>query len=220
MSGERYGIWSYACSTGNSGYFGIPLTYFLLGADYVGLTVLSALGFVIYENTFGFYYIARAHYSVKESFNKLLHLPSLWAFILALIFQKAGLTVNELWKEQYHNFRGAYTLLGMMMLGVGLAHLKKWRVDLKLLGKVFFYKFCMWPLLMTAFLIFNQNQLHFFDPAVEKVLFLISLVPLPANAVAFAATMNTEPEETALLVFLSTIFALFFIPLLLVLRPL
>lgn len=212
FSQSRFGIWSYAVGSGNSGYFGIPLTYFLLGSDFVGITLLIALGFIIYENTFGFYFVARAHHTVEESFKKVLGLPSIWAFIIAIILQKSGFTLSSTWADVYHNFRGAYTVLGMIMLGLGVSQLRTFKVDYKILAQVFGFKFLIWPLFMFGFLYLDKSYLHFFDGVTAKVLFLISLVPLPANSVAFATSLKTEPEETAWIVLLSTIFALFFIP--------
>ncbi|MBK9293535.1 MAG: hypothetical protein IPM57_03685 [Oligoflexia bacterium] len=213
LTTSRLGIWSYAVGSGNSGYFGIPLTFFLLGPDFVGITLLIALGFMIYENTFGFYFVARAHHTAGESLIKVISLPSIWAFILAIILQKAEVNLSATWEDVYKSFRGSYTVLGMMMLGLGVSQLKTFKVDIKLLLKVFNYKFLIWPVLMFAFLWLNKTYFHFFDGVTSKVLFLISLVPLPANSVAYATALKTEPEETSWIVLLSTFWALFFIPL-------
>ncbi len=210
ISDSRLGIWSYACGSGNSGYFGIPLTYFLLGPEYVSTTLLAAFGFIIYESTFGFFYIARAHHSVKKSITKLISLPSLWAFGAALALQKAGVTVNGIWLGVYQYSRVIYSVLGMIMLGIALSHLRTFKLNLPLIFRVFSFKFLVWPVVVGALLILDKN--HFFDRETAKVLFLLALVPLPANSVAFATKLKTEPEETSLIVVLSTVFALIYIP--------
>lgn len=213
LSANRLGIWSYACGSGNSGYFGIPLTFFLLGPDHVGIAILVALGFIIFESTFGFYFVARAHHTAHESFMKLVKLPSMWAFLAAVILQKSGVQgLNDNWKDLYQGFRGCYSILGMIMLGLGIAHLKSFKINWRLVLRIFSFKFTLVPLSMTGFLWLNKTHLNFFDTDVSKVLFLMSLVPLPANSVAFAVNLKTDPEETAMIVLLSTVFALFFIP--------
>jgi len=42
---------------------------------------------------------------------------------------------------------------------------------------------------------------------------LFSIFPIAANKVAFATELKVHPEKAALTVFLSTLFALFYIPL-------
>jgi len=44
----------------------------------------------------------------------------------------------------------------------------------------------------------------------------LAIMPLPANAVAYALQLNVQPDKTSTLVFLSTVFALFYIPLVMV----
>ena len=168
--------------------------------------------FVIFENTFGFYFIARAHHSFEESMKKILGLPTVWAFVIAVILQKLGVTLNPLMTDLYQNFRGTYSILGMILLGLGISQLENLKLNWKVLARVFIFKFIFWPALMLTILILNKNTLHFFDPMTAKVLFLISIIPLPANAVAFSTALKTDPQQTALIVFLSTVFALFFIP--------
>ena len=41
---------------------------------------------------------------------------------------------------------------------------------------------------------------------------LMSIVPLAANTIALASDLDVHPEEATIAVFLSTIFALFYIP--------
>jgi predicted permease len=41
----------------------------------------------------------------------------------------------------------------------------------------------------------------------------MSIVPLAANTIAIATELDVHPEESTIAVFLSTIFALFYIPL-------
>jgi predicted permease len=45
---------------------------------------------------------------------------------------------------------------------------------------------------------------------------LVAIMPLPANAVAFSLQLNVQPEKTSALVFFSTMFAFFYIPLVMV----
>ena len=53
--------------------------------------MLSALGFILFENSFGFYLAARSRYSARESLRTVLRLPSLYATLLAVALNFAYL---------------------------------------------------------------------------------------------------------------------------------
>jgi predicted permease len=108
--------------------------------------------------------------------------------------------------------RGAYTVLGMMLIGLGMAGIKSFRMDWKFLAATFFAKFIVWPLVTGVIILFDLKYLHFFDSDIHKVMFLLSVVPMAANTVALATELKAEPEKAATAVLLSTLFALGFIP--------
>lgn len=55
----------------------------------------------------------------------MLKLPILYAFILGVIFNLLGVVIPEEVSSYTAQFKGAYGILGMMMLGMGLVGLKK-----------------------------------------------------------------------------------------------
>lgn len=213
LFGEKQaGILAFACGSGNTGYFGLPVVMALLGQDYVGLAILCILGFIFFENTTGFYLLARGQYSPQESLQRLKRLPTIYAFAIAILANIFGLTLSASFTDLSMNFRGTYTVLGMLLIGLGISTLNTWKINPKLLVFSFAIKFILWPVVVLGTIYVDNHWLHFFDPASQKIMTVISLVPLPANAVAFAAQFKAHPEETAALVFLSTLFALFYIP--------
>ena len=74
-------------------------------------------------------------------------------------------------------------------------------------------KFIIWPILIAGIVFLDTSLLHIFSAEVHKVLILMSIVPLAANTVAIATELRTHPEKASVAVLLSTVFALFFIPL-------
>lgn len=58
----------------------------------------------------------------------------------------------------------------------------------------------------------DTTYLHFCTPLMHQVMFLLSIVPLAANTVALATELKAEPEKAATSVFFSTLFVLFYIP--------
>lgn len=206
-------ILAFSAGNANSGYFGFPLAFLLYGEEGLGLAVLVALGFVIYENSVGFYLAARGRYSARDAFRRLLQLPSLYAFALALVLKAWNVEAPELVSGMATSVRGAYTVLGMMIVGMGIAEIRRSHFDLKFVSFAIGVKYLIWPLLMIGFLRLEQATWNGFDSPSRRALFLVSTVPLAANTVAFATLLKAEPEKSALAVILSTLLALLAIPL-------
>ena len=206
-------ILAFSAGNANSGYFGFPLAYLLYGEDGLGLAVLVALGFVIYENSVGFYLVARGRHSAREALRRLFRLPALYAFALALLL-KGVQVVPPVWMHDMAGIvRGAYTVLGMMIVGMGMADIRRSHFDFRFVSFSIGMKYLVWPLAMIAFLTLEESVWGGFDMASRRALFLVSIVPLAANTVAFATLLKAEPEKSALAVLLSTLLALLAIPL-------
>jgi predicted permease len=100
-----------------------------------------------------------------------------------------------------------------MLIGLGIGVRKKLKFDFKFIGVTFFAKFITWPLLILLIILLDKSFLHLYNPQIYEVMLLISIVPLAANAVAFSTLLQLHPEKASLAVLLSTVFALFYIPL-------
>lgn len=205
-------ILAFSAGTANTGYFGIPVAREIFGDGILGVMVLGILGFTIYENTLGFFLTAKGNHSTKEAIERLLKLPTIYAFILAVIINFLGFKFGEGYIAFSKNFIGAYTILGMMLIGMGLADIKNFNFDFKFIASTFIAKFIVWPLLTSLIVLGDSLYFHFYDSSTHDIMLLLSIVPLAANSVAFATELNAKPEKAALAVFLSTLFALFFIP--------
>ncbi len=205
-------ILAFMSGTGNTGYFGIPVAISLFGDKVLGLMVLGILGFTIYENTLGFFLTAKGQHSTKEALSRLFKLPTIYAFLLAVIVNLSGIQFGEIYSTFAKNFVGAYTILGMMLIGMGLADIKSYNFDFKFVLVTFIVKFLIWPLLTGGMIFLDITFFHLYNDSTHDIMLLLSIVPLAANAVAFATELNAKPEKAALAVFLSTMFALFFIP--------
>jgi len=67
--------------------------------------VLCILGFVLYENTLGFYIVARANFSIKESIRKVLKLPTIYAFLLGVLLNIGGIEFGEIMSNTITQFK-------------------------------------------------------------------------------------------------------------------
>ncbi|MBI2812006.1 MAG: hypothetical protein HYX67_14415, partial [Candidatus Melainabacteria bacterium] len=83
--------------------------------------------------------------------------------------------------------------------------------DLKFPAFALSMKFVAWPLVMAAFLAVFGNAFH---PMDQKILRLMSFMPLPANSVALAVMFKNSPDKVAEAVWISTLIALVLIPVL------
>lgn len=207
-------ILAFSAGTGNTGYFGIPLAVIFFPPTLADIYIFAVLASLLYESTTGFYVTAKGNFTVKESLVKISKLPILYAFVLGLCLNIIGLEIPETLSAYTSQFKGAYGILGMMMLGMGLIGLKgkedNW--DKKFITITFIIKFIFWPLAMLFFIYIDKTFLQILNNDLYKVLFLFSIVPLAGNSVTLAVLLNAKPEKTALTVFLSTLVSVLSIP--------
>lgn len=208
------GILAFTAGNGNTGYFGLPVAIALFGEHIAGLTILCAFGFIIYENTVGFFLAARGKLSTQESVKKLFKLPALYAFIAAIIAQMMHLKFGEVYASFMPHFKGSYIILGSLIIGLSLSELKMSDIQLSLIAKAFFIKFLLWPVIICLCILLDQHHFHFYSTNLDyyRIAFLMAIVPLAANTVAFASLLNAEPEKAGCAVLSSTIFAQGYIP--------
>lgn len=121
----------------------------------------------------------------------------------------------------FGQFKVAFSILGMMVLGMGLVGQKRGEgIDLKFLSIALLAKFIFWPLAILGLILADRSFTHFFYEDLYRVLFLCAIVPLAGNTVTLAVLLNTRPEKAAFAVLLSTIISIFTIPLMLALYEL
>lgn len=208
-------ILAFSAGTGNTGYFGIPLALIFFEPPLADLFIFAVLSSLLYESTTGFYVTAKGHFTVQEALKKIVRLPILYAFVLEILFNLAGLEIPRAIESYTGQFKGAYGILGMMMLGMGLTGLKNSErtIDLKFIAIAFALKFLFWPLAMLACIHLDRTLFHLLNANLYKVLFLFSVVPLAGNTVTLAVLLRAKPEKASLAVFLSTVLSIITIPL-------
>lgn len=206
-------ILAFTAGAGNVGYFGLPIISAILDERVFSLAVLSVLGIVLYENSVGFYLTAKGNYTGKESLLKVIKLPTIYAFFIGLLLNLFNVHLGDIAAATISHFKGAYTLLGMMIIGMGLTTINKRQIDYKFISLAFLAKFIIWPLIIFGIIALDKNYLHLYNLPIYNVLILMSIVPIAANTVAVATELKVHPDKAALVVLLSTLFALFYIPL-------
>jgi len=212
FSGAERNLIGFMSGTGNTGYFGLPVVLALFGVEMQNIAILATLGFVLFENTLGYYYIARHSLKAKDAALKLLKLPAIHAYALGVIVNLVGYHPSQVVADNIIYFRGAYVILGMLIIGVGLSSVSRASVDKKLITISFAAKFIAFPAAVLVLKAINDHT-NTYDNSVMEVLLLLSVVPIASNTVAFATKLKAHPEKAAFTVLASTIFALIYIPL-------
>ncbi len=212
IRGATGNLLAFSAGNANTGYFGVPIALILFGSGSVGLYLLFCLGFILYENTVGFYILARGTATMPEALRRLARLPALYAFAAALVANRLGLKIEGVAADFSGYFRGAYSVLGVMLIGLGVAEVRTFRFDWRFTLATFVGKFAVWPAAVGLFIVLDRGRFGIFDERTHQMMLLIAACPLAANTVAYATLLKTEPEKAGIAVLLSTIFALFYIP--------
>ncbi len=204
---------AYAAGDGNTGYFGIPVAMILFSEEVLGIVVLALLGFILFENTVGFFTMARGNYTLQDSLRRMKRLPAVYAFIAGIAVAATGWIYPQPIVDFFQFFKSSYSLLGMMVIGMGLATATRSSFDAKFIGIAFFAKFVLWPLIVFGLISLDKSTVHFYNQDIYDVMVLMAIVPLAANTVTFSTELKVHPEKAAVAVSLSTVFALAYIPL-------
>ncbi|WP_458700408.1 AEC family transporter [Sulfurospirillum sp. 1307] len=205
-------ILAFSAGTGNTGYFGIPLAIMLLDENLANIYIFTVLASLLYESSVGFFVVAKGHYSVKQSLVKVAKLPSIYALILGLIFNILDIKFSQNLSSYLDYFKGAYAILGMMMIGMGLSGLRNVGFDKVFMGFAFFIKFIIYPVCVLLIIWLDKMYFNYFDSSLYKVMFIFSIVPMAGNTVAVASLLNVHPQKASLAVILSTVISIVTIP--------
>jgi predicted permease len=203
---------AFSAGSGNTGYFGIPLAMLIFDSQSQGIYIMALLGITLYENSLGYYISAKGTYTPTQCLSNLLRLPTIYAFLFGLIINFFHIAMPEVYKDFISHIKGVYTVLGMMIIGLGLAGMTNFKLDVKFIGMTFLAKFLIWPLCILCIIAIDSHYLGFYEPTIHQALILLSIVPLAVNTVVMASLMKGNPEKAAATVLLSTIFALLYVP--------
>ncbi len=201
-----------SAGTANSGYFMLPIAAALFDDYTLGIYMMAIIGVSVYESSIGFYICARSFSSTRESIIKVLKLPLLNAFALGCVFSFLGFTLPEFLDDFVYNMRGAFSILGMVMVGLGLSSLKTFEVDLKFTLATFTSKFICYPLIINIFILLDKYILGWYDQNYYNALQLMSSAPMAANIIVIASLQKFHPERVAATVLLSLLFVSIYMP--------
>lgn len=192
-----------ASSTANSGYFGLPVVMALFPLEWVGVYLMANMGISIAEATFGYYYLARGNFSIKESLMRVARLPIIYAVLLALGFSALGMMLPDEIMPIWNNFKGTYVVIGMMMLGIALSQQTSFRISPRFIAASYLVRHVLWAICIFAVILVDRFYLHLLPPTVHGLLALYPLLPLAVNVAAYAVDLKADVPKAAMTVMLS-----------------
>lgn len=198
---------AFAAGNANSGYFAIPVGLALFGEQALPYIVLIGFGFLIFENTLGVFMMALGNYSARDAAVRVLKLPTVYAFLLGLCASALGVSFTPQVADFFLMIRHTYSVLGMMLLGLGLAAITNLKLDYRFLGATLAAKHLVWPCVTVAVLWIEVHLAGILAPHEREIVLYMSVLPLAANTVAWATVLKAEPEKASAAVFLSTLLA-------------
>jgi predicted permease len=212
FEGQSRDILAMTSGTANAGYFTLPVAAALFDDCTLSIYMMAIVGLSLYESSLGFFICVKSISSTRESILKVLKLPNLNAFFLGCIFSFSGLNLPDFLDEFIYNMRSSYSVLGMIMVGLGVSKLEKFEIDVKFTAAAFGSKFLLYPLLVNMFILFDKFVMHNYTSSHYQALQLLSTAPMAANTIVFASLMKTNIEKVATTVLLSALFSLLYMP--------
>lgn len=210
-------ILAFSSGNGNIGYFGIPVAMLLFEPPVVATYMVMIIGIMLYEVTLGYYITAKGDFHPRDAIRKILTMPMLHGALGGILLAVLQWPLPSFLEDFFVSLRGAYVILGMMMVGMGLAGMQRIAIDWKFLICGFLIKFAAWPLAISGVIWLDNHATHLFSKEIHEAMLLLSLAPMAVTSVIYATLLRAEPEKIATAVFLSTFFAMFYVPLMITL---
>ncbi|RTK92281.1 MAG: AEC family transporter [Rickettsiales bacterium] len=205
-------ILALSAGTGNSGYVVLPVAVTLFDDNTLSIYALGLIGISIYEASVGCYYCARSIGTFKQSVLRVIKLPLLNSFFLGCSLSLMGFQLPHFLNDFINNMKGAYSILGMVTIGLALSNIKKFEFDVKFTAAAFASKFLFYPILFNIFILFDRFVLKLLDTSYYNALQLLCVAPLATNTIVLASLYKIYPEKVATAVLISLIFVLVYMP--------
>lgn len=206
-------ILAFSAGTSNCGYFILPIATTIFDDNTLGIYMMAIVGVSLYESSIGFYICARSITSTRESLKRIIKLPNLNAFALGCVVSLLGINLPDFLDDFIYNMRSTYSILGMVMVGLGLSTLEKFEVDVKFTLAAIGSKCVLQPLVINAFILLDKFFLHLYQDNHYYTLHLLSAAPMGANTIVISSLLKFFPERVATAVLLSALVDLFYVPL-------
>ncbi len=205
-------ILAMSAGTGNSGYVVLPIATALFDDYTLSIYALGLIGISMYDVSIGCYFCARNIHSFRESVMKVVRLPILNAFFFGCVLSLLGFQLPNFFDEFVANMKGAFSILGMVTIGLALSKITKFKIDVKFTSAAFISKFLFYPIIFNLFILLDKFLLGWYDVNYYNALQILCIAPIATNTIVLASLYKIYPEKMATALLLSLIFALLYMP--------
>ena len=205
---KRHNLLGMLGVSSNATYFGVPIAIALMGKEWLSVYMIMVLPLFILDCTLGYYFAVRGESTIKQSLVRVARLPILYGAILGLLFNLTGYDLPPLALEYWERFTGTMIILGMMIIGSGLAQMDRVRFDTSFFVGVVLLRYILWPVLGLLWVFADIHYFHVLPDTIHGLVILIVACPL----VAYAVKLDLHPALTSCMVLVTTFMALAFIP--------
>lgn len=193
-------------STGfmNSGNYGAPVILFAFGEVGFAYSISFVVLQSIFMNSFGVYYAARGENGFRDALRSVLKIPSLYSFILALVWKYFHLPIHDSFYQVIDMVANATIPTVMIVLGMQLSQIKINKLDWEKVSVGIVIRLIISPLIAWIITLFLP-----FDPLLKKVLIVSAAMPSAATTTMLALQFNAEPKLVSSITLLTTILSIF-----------
>ncbi len=198
----------------NSVNYGLPLVslaYGQVGLDKASVYVVLQM---IIVHTFGVYFAARSHFSVRNAVRSVFALPSLYAAILAVILRVAKLELPAGLDQGVSMVASAYSPVVLVVLGAQMAYVSQTSKG-RSLG-VASWAGLLLRALISPFAAWACLALLGISGTSFSVLLILASMPVAVNAVILAEKFNAAPGMVSRCILWTTLSSFLILPLLIV----
>ncbi len=199
-------------STGfmNTGNYGAPVILFAFGEKGFLYSISFVVLQTIFLNSYGVYYAAKGSEGFKTTFKKVLKIPSIYAFLLAIIWKNLHLPMEDSFYKIIDFVSNATIPTVMLILGMQLSQIKIKKLDFEKVSIGIILRLLISPIIAWLITLFLP-----FDPLLVKVLIISAAMPSAATTNMLALQFDTEPQLVSSTTLLTTLISAFTISLLL-----
>ncbi|WP_432407063.1 AEC family transporter [Wukongibacter sp. M2B1] len=220
VNGRTRDVYQYVITFSNVGYMGYPVTKALLGDIGVFYAALYNISFNVLTWTIGVYYLTRDNGKEKGksekdrriSIKKFIN-PGLVAVITGFILFLFSIELPYTIYKTLDIMGSLTTPLAMIFIGSILADVNA----LEIFTEVKVFIVCAIRLLILPILVMIVLKALGFSDYLVSIPVIITAMPAAANAAIMASRFNNDYYLTSKVVFLSTFFSVFTIPIIVML---
>jgi malate permease and related proteins len=196
----------------NTGYFGLPVALIIFSQKEMTVYYLSMVGISLYEATTCYYLFARSNTSSLEVIKKIACFPPIYAVATGFLVSILEIPLWDGFTSIQIHCKGAYTTLGMMLIGIGISKMNRFSIDLKFIISLLIAKCVAVPIITLSLLYIDTVFFGLLDDTFKKVVLYFSILPVAASVVAYALRFNVHPDKVASGVLICTLLAIIYVP--------